>query len=210
MILVALHDQDYSDQQCFENHIEDLKKAKVMKANVFTKVYHASKSINTNSALVAMYLNFLASLVSQAIMIMLICSLVWYINIFRQRCGCYQPKSHLLDDDQPQVSKTAAALQDRHIQLVLVLSGLREAVSLALVESVPIYNTVTNTGTKYKGVMKAMTSGSIIFTIFVLGGSSYYILRNLDIRSVDEKLNKQLHLTKMQDKSCCSNSSNKH
>jgi NhaP-type Na+/H+ or K+/H+ antiporter len=76
--------------------------------------------------------------------------------------------------------------------LVLVLSGLRGAVSLALVESVPIYNAVTSSGTEYKGIMKAMTSASIIFTIFVLGGSSYYILRNVDIKSADEKLNKEI------------------
>ena len=36
-----------------------MKTAKVMKANDFTEVYHASKIINTNSALVAMYLNLL-------------------------------------------------------------------------------------------------------------------------------------------------------
>jgi len=143
--------------------------------------------------------SIVACVLSRAIMVMVICSLVWYINIFRQKCGCYQPKNHIFDEEQPQVSRTAAALQDRHIQLVLVLSGLRGAVSLALVESVPIYNAVTNTGTEYKGVMKAMTSGSIIFTIFVLGGSSYYILRNLDFRSADEQLNKQSNGTKMQE-----------
>jgi len=64
---------------------------------------------------------------------------------------------------------------------------------------VPIYNAVTNTGTEYKGIMKAMTSASIIFTIFVFGGSSYYILRNLDIKSADEKLNKQLSMDKVQE-----------
>jgi NhaP-type Na+/H+ or K+/H+ antiporter len=164
---------------------------------VYLGLFLFSKNYDWEAPLISV--SIVACLVSRAIMVMLICSLVWYINIFRQRCGCYQPKSHLLDDEQPQVSKTAAALQDRHIQLVLVLSGLRGAVSLALVESVPIYNAVTNTGTEYKGVMKAMTSGSIIFTIFVLGGSSYYILRNLDIRSADEKLNKQSNLTKMQE-----------
>jgi hypothetical protein len=41
---------------------------------------------------------------------------------------------------------------------------------------------MTNSGSEYKGYMKAMTSGSIIFTIFVFGGSAYYILRNLNIK----------------------------
>lgn len=134
--------------------------------------------------------SIISCVASRAIMVLIICSLVWYINIARQKLGYH--KSSLYEDDIPRVSRTASALQDRHIQLVLVLSGLRGAVSLALVESVPIYNAVTGTGTEYKGIMKAMTSASIIFTIFVLGGSSYYILRNLDIKSADERLNKQL------------------
>jgi len=134
--------------------------------------------------------SIVACVASRAVMVVAICSVIWYINIFRQRCGCYRPTNHSFDTYKPQVSRTAAALQDRHIQLVLVLSGLRGAVSLSLVESVPIYNAVTLHGSEYKGIMKAMTSASIIFTIFVLGGSSFYILRNLDIRSADERLNK--------------------
>jgi NhaP-type Na+/H+ or K+/H+ antiporter len=122
-----------------------------------------------------------ACILSRALMVIIICSSIWYINVFRQKAGCYKP-THMMMDDEPQVSRTAAALQDRSVQLVLVLSGLRGAVSLALVESVPIYNSMTNSGSEYKGYMKAMTSGSIIFTIFVFGGSAYYILRNLNIK----------------------------
>jgi NhaP-type Na+/H+ or K+/H+ antiporter len=122
-----------------------------------------------------------ACILSRALMVVIICTSIWYINIFRQKAGCYKP-TRILTDDEPQVSRTAAALQDRSVQLVLVLSGLRGAVSLALVESVPIYNSMTNSGSEYKGYMKAMTSGSIIFTIFVFGGSAYYILRNLNIK----------------------------
>ena len=62
MILVALHDQDYSDQQCFKDHIEDLKTAKVIKSSVFTKIYHSCKkhvSENSHRALVAIYLDLL-------------------------------------------------------------------------------------------------------------------------------------------------------
>lgn len=145
-------------------------------------------SKNYDWELPLLVVSILACVASRAIMVVVICTFIWYINIFRQRCGCYRPKNHSFDSYQPQVSRTAAALQDRHIQLVLVLSGLRGAVSLSLVESVPIYNAVTMQGTEYKGIMKAMTSASIIFTIFVFGGSAYYILRNLDIRSADEQL----------------------
>ncbi len=135
-------------------------------------------------------LSILACLLSRAIMVVVICGLVWYINIFRQRCGCYKPMHDSFDTNTntPQVSRTAAALQDRRIQLVLVLSGLRGAVSLALVESLPIYNEVTGEGSIYKREMKAMTSASIMFTVFFLGGSAYYILRRLDIQSIDKEL----------------------
>jgi hypothetical protein len=44
---------------------------------------------------------------------------------------------------------------------------------------------VTGIGSKNKPLIKAMTSSSIIFTIFVLGGGAYYILKWLDISSDD-------------------------
>lgn len=131
-------------------------------------------------------LSIISCVVSRSLMVVIICVLVWYINIFRQRCGCYKPMHHSFDSSEPQVSRTAAALQDRRIQCVLVLSGLRGAVSLSLVESIPIYNAVTGEGSEYKGEMKAMTSASIIFTVFLFGGSAYYILRRLDIQSIDK------------------------
>jgi len=83
------------------------------------------------------------------------------------------------------ISKSARALSNYKVQVVLILAGLRGAVSLALVESVPIYNAVTGVGSKNKPLLKAMTSSSIIFTIFVLGGGAYYILKWLDISSDD-------------------------
>jgi len=131
-------------------------------------------------------LSIISCVVSRSLMVVIICLLVWYINIFRQRCGCYKPMHHSFDSSEPQVSRTAAALQDRRIQCVLVLSGLRGAVSLSLVESIPLYNAVTGEGSEYKGEMKAMTSASIIFTVFLFGGSAYYILRRLDIKSIDK------------------------
>jgi NhaP-type Na+/H+ or K+/H+ antiporter len=79
------------------------------------------------------------------------------------------------------MSRTAAALHDKRTQFVLVLAGLRGAVSLALVENVPIYNSVTGEGCEFKKLMKAMTSACIIFTTFVFGGGAYYILPHLAI-----------------------------
>ena len=50
-------------------------------------------------------------------------------------------------------------------------------------ESVPLYNGVTGEGSEFKPEMKAMTNAAIIFTVFVFGGSAYYILRRLGISS---------------------------
>ncbi|KAL7547636.1 hypothetical protein ACHAWF_010917 [Thalassiosira exigua] len=94
-------------------------------------------------------------------------------------------KNHTVDPLNTPISKSARALSNYKVQVVLILAGLRGAVSLALVESVPIYNGVTGVGSKNKPLLKAMTSSAIIFTIFVLGGGAYYILKWLDISSDD-------------------------
>jgi len=78
-------------------------------------------------------------------------------------------------------SRTAAAIRDRRTQAVVVLAGLRGAVSLALVENVPIYNNVTGEGCEFKQVMKGMASACILFTTFVFGGGAYYVLPHLGI-----------------------------
>jgi NhaP-type Na+/H+ or K+/H+ antiporter len=94
-------------------------------------------------------------------------------------------KKNDIDPLNTPISKSARALSNYKVQVVLILAGLRGAVSLALVESIPIYNGVTGIGSKNKPLIKAMTSSSIIFTIFVLGGGAYYILKWLDISSDD-------------------------
>lgn len=78
-------------------------------------------------------------------------------------------------------SRTAAAIRDRRTQAVVVLAGLRGAVSLALVENVPIYNNVTGEGCEFKQTMKGMASACILFTTFVFGGGAYYVLPHLGI-----------------------------
>jgi hypothetical protein len=148
--------------------------------------------------------------VSRAIMVVISSWFIWYLHVFRQRAGC-QSRSALTcvesdseptgssgesDPNSPQknppvdpmqapISKSARALSNYKVQVVLILAGLRGAVSLALVENIPIYNGVTGIGSKNKPLIKAMTSSSIIFTIFVLGGGAYYILKWLDISSDD-------------------------
>lgn len=148
---------------------------------VYLGLFMFSKKYEWNIPLVC--ISIVACVLSRAIMVVIICTLVWYINVLRIHCGCHKPvgTNCSYDSEEPQVSRTATALQDKRIQLVLVLAGLRGAVSLALVESVPLYNAVTGEGSEYKPEMKAMTSASILFTMFVFGGSAYYILRRLDI-----------------------------
>jgi len=66
---------------------------------------------------------------------------------------------------------------DRNMQLVLLYSGVRGAVSLALAENIPLYDAVTKNGFKFKPALKAMTSSSIIFTVFFFGASTYFTLK---------------------------------
>eukprot|EP00593_Proboscia_inermis_P014027 CAMPEP_0171307504 /NCGR_PEP_ID=MMETSP0816-20121228/17520_1 /TAXON_ID=420281 /ORGANISM="Proboscia inermis, Strain CCAP1064/1" /LENGTH=255 /DNA_ID=CAMNT_0011789695 /DNA_START=39 /DNA_END=806 /DNA_ORIENTATION=+ len=84
-------------------------------------------------------------------------------------------------------SRTAQEIRDHRTQLVLVLAGLRGAVSLALVENVPIYNTMTEEGCEYKPLLKGMTSGAIIFTTFIFGGGAFYIFPLLGIKPEGSK-----------------------
>jgi hypothetical protein len=51
--------------------------------------------------------------------------------------------------------------------------------SFALVENIPLYDTVTKEGSKVKPELKAMTSATIVFTVFVLGGYTYYLMETL-------------------------------
>ena len=83
-------------------------------------------------------------------------------------------------------SRTAAAIQDKRTQAVLVLAGLRGAVSLALVENVPIYNSTTGEGCEFKQTMKGMASACILFTTFCFGGGAYYVLPHLGISRDDD------------------------
>ena len=68
---------------------------------------------------------------------------------------------------------------DKKMQLVLWFAGLRGAMSFALVEHIPLYDSSNGEGTRLKPEMKAMTSASILFTVFVLGGYTYYVMERL-------------------------------
>jgi len=119
----------------------------------------------------------------RAFMVLVVTSIIWHTYRVRGRASRVDPASceSIQSQKKLPMSRTAAALRDRRTQFVLVLAGLRGAVSLALVENVPIYNSVTGEGCEFKKLMKAMTSACIIFTTFVFGGGAYYILPHLGI-----------------------------
>jgi len=68
---------------------------------------------------------------------------------------------------------------DCRMQVVLVFAGLRGAMSFALVEHIPMFDTTSLTGSRLKPELKAMTSASVIFTVFVLGGATSYLMERL-------------------------------
>ena len=115
-------------------------------------------------------------IVSRFLMVVIICNCIWYINILRRGvAGCGY-------ENETNVSRTATQLRSKSTQVVLMWAGLRGAVSLALVENIPLYNNVTKAGCEFKPVLKAMTSATIIFTTFFFGGSAYYVFPMLGVR----------------------------
>jgi NhaP-type Na+/H+ or K+/H+ antiporter len=62
------------------------------------------------------------------------------------------------------------------MQIVLWFGGLRGAMSFALVENIPLHDASTGYGSRLKPELKAMTSASIIFTVFICGGTTFYLL----------------------------------
>jgi hypothetical protein len=75
------------------------------------------------------------------------------------RCFRSCRQVNLAEDDESMGSHTRAYL-DKKTQLILLLAGVRGAVSFSLVENLPVWDTVTKTGSKYKSELKAMTSSS--------------------------------------------------
>ena len=81
------------------------------------------------------------------------------------------------DDDDDSRATVSKRFLDMKTQAMLVLAGVRGAVSFALVENIPVYNVVTKQGSQFKAELKAMTSSSIIFTLFVFGALTFFIVR---------------------------------
>lgn len=75
----------------------------------------------------------------------------------------------------------AGVVIDRRMQLALWFAGLRGAMSFALVEHIPLFDEETREGSRLKPELKAMTSASILFSVFLLGGSTFYVMDHLGI-----------------------------
>jgi NhaP-type Na+/H+ or K+/H+ antiporter len=66
---------------------------------------------------------------------------------------------------------------DKRTQLILFSAGVRGAVSYALVQNIPVYNSVTKIGSHFKGELRAMTSATIVVLLFSFGAMTYYTIR---------------------------------
>lgn len=132
-------------------------------------------------------------LLSRAIMVLVVSRLLWvgYTLFFRNKCN------GVTSDEGSILRGTVDSLMSLKTLVVMVLAGLRGAVSLALVESIPTYDAVTGIGSTYKPEIKAMTCSTIIFTIYFLGGSAFYVLRSLNIQG-QTQLNTALEVKLME------------
>lgn len=92
------------------------------------------------------------------------------------------------DDDDASDSSESKRFLDVKTQAMLLLAGIRGAVSFALVTNLPVYNVVTKRGSQYKAELKAMTSASILFTLFVFGALTYFIVRKEQLNPNRERV----------------------
>ena len=60
-------------------------------------------------------------------------------------------------------------------------TGVRGAVSYALVQNIPVYDAVTKHGSHFKGELKAMTSATIVAILFAFGAMTYFTVQR-DLR----------------------------
>lgn len=120
-------------------------------------------------------LAILACVVSRAIMIPTLSFLANWIT----KCQYDRNQNRSISDLRGAV--VTGVTIDAKMQMVLWVAGLRGAMSFALVENIPLYDAVTGEGSKVKAELKAMTSASIVFTVFCLGGYTSYLMEQLGI-----------------------------
>uniref|UniRef100_A0A7S2XPS4 Cation/H+ exchanger transmembrane domain-containing protein n=1 Tax=Attheya septentrionalis TaxID=420275 RepID=A0A7S2XPS4_9STRA len=119
--------------------------------------------------------------VASRFVVVILISLVINIFVFfdvQAKITNWWQSSDDIDERDTKSDGSQYAYITKDMQIVLFCSGVRGAVSLALVESIPVYNIVTQEGSAFKAELKAMTSASILFTIIVLGAATYKVLKH--------------------------------
>lgn len=76
------------------------------------------------------------------------------------------------DDDS--VYSDSRVYLDAKTQLILFSAGVRGAVSYALVQNIPVYDSVTKHGSHFKGELRSMTSATIVVILFAFGAMTYF------------------------------------
>jgi len=128
---------------------------------------------------------------SRAIMIPSLSAMAnWVTRIqqVRQDCRYQQLPQQEKNVSSSNSNNVAGVVIDKKMQLVLWFAGLRGAMSFALIEDIPPYDASTGEGTRLKSELKAMTSACIIFTVFVLGGLTYYMMDSLGMAPTTKKI----------------------
>lgn len=140
---------------------------------------------NDNKWNLRLNLTSIVSCVSSRLIMVVILSFLVNVAVFfdfENRIGrCLKSinplrRINLMDDDDSVGSHTRVYL-DRKTQLIVLLAGVRGAVSFALVENIPVWDNVSKTGSKFKTELKTMTSSSIVFTLFVFGALTYLAVK---------------------------------
>jgi len=127
-------------------------------------------------------IGILGCIVSRALMVGIFCLIInlfiWLDleNRLSQLCMIDRTRRDGYYDDNSTGSASEREYLDRKTQLIMLLAGVRGAVSFALVENVPVYDAVRKTGSQYKPELKGMTSSSIFFTVFVFGALTYFFV----------------------------------
>jgi hypothetical protein len=82
-----------------------------------------------------------------------------------------------LNDDDDSIRNGPRVYLDSKTQFILFSAGIRGAVSMALVQNIPIYDSVTKQGSHFKAELKAMTSATIVVLLFVFGAITYFTVQ---------------------------------
>jgi NhaP-type Na+/H+ or K+/H+ antiporter len=82
-----------------------------------------------------------------------------------------------LNDDDDSYGNEPKVYLDGKTQFSLFSAGIRGAVSMALVQNIPIYDSVTKQGSHFKAELKAMTSATIVVLLFVFGAMTYFTVQ---------------------------------